>query len=160
MSKIGRNTPAPFSPNQLRSYFGNSKNANRVLWAKLEAHHAFVDSLMQSIPEYHIYLKAISPHYQRIFKGWVITYIIRLFALYQKYPAWFDHNPENILKANFIHIKIRLFRRLYTQVDKIGIPLEVSRKNFSIPYRHLNSMSKRAINELFDLSYFIVHKIK
>lgn len=73
MSKIGRNLPAPFSPNQLRSYFGSDKNSNRVLWGKLSPHHHLVDQLLSGIAEYHIYIGAISPHYQRIFKGWVIT---------------------------------------------------------------------------------------
>jgi len=159
MSKIGRNLPAHISPNQLRPYFGSDKNSNRVLWGKLESHHNLVDALLGGIPEYNIYLGAISPHYQRIFKGWVITYIVRLFALYQQRPEWFDNNPENVLKANFIHIKTRLFRRLYTQVDKIGLPLEVSRKNVSIPYRHLHNMSIRAVNELFDLSYLLIPKM-
>lgn len=159
MPKIGRNLPAPISPNILRNYFGSDKNSNRVLWGKLAPHHHLVDQLLGGIPEYHIYISAISPHYQRIFKGWVISYLVRLFALYQQHPSWFDHNIENVLKANFIHIKTRLFRRLYTQVDKIGIPLEVNRKNVSIPYRHLNNMSKRAVNELFDLSYLILPQI-
>lgn len=159
MSKIGRALPAHISPNQLRTYFGNDKNANRVLWGKLEPHHSFVDRLMHGIPEYHMYMGAISPHYQRIFKGWVITYLVRLFALYQKHPVWFDHNPENVLKSNFIHIKTRLFRRLYIQVDKIGMPLEVNRKNVSIPYSHLSKMSTKVIDELFDISCLMVPKI-
>lgn len=156
MSKIGRNLPAPFSPMQLRQYFGSNKNANRKLWGKLKQHHDFVDQLMGGIPEYHIYLNAISPHYQRIFKGWVITYLIRLFSLYQIHPAWFGHDPHNVLMANFIHIKTRLFRRLYTLVDKVGIPLEVSKKNVSIPRSHLKKMSERAVDQLFDMSYLIL----
>jgi hypothetical protein len=159
MSRFGRDLPPHISPNRLREYYGSSKNANRVLWGKLESYHYLVDELLGGIPEYHIYLKAISPHYQRIFKGWVVTYITKLLALYRANPQWFQHDPENMLKANFVHIKSRLFSRLYIQADKIGLPLNVNRKNVSIPYKHLCKMSSRFTNELWGLSNLVESKL-
>lgn len=159
MSKIGRSLPAHISPNRLREYYGSSKNTNRVLWGKLESHHHLVDELLGGIPEYHIYLRAISEHYQRIFKGWVITYIVKLLALYRANPQWFAHDPDNMMKANFVHIKSRLFSRLYIQADKIGLPLEVNRSNVSVSYKHLSKISTRFTNELWSLSSLMDSKI-
>jgi hypothetical protein len=56
MGKLGRDLPPHISPNRLREYCGSSKNFNRVLWGKFEAHHCLVDELLGEIPEYHIYL--------------------------------------------------------------------------------------------------------
>jgi hypothetical protein len=84
---------------------------------------------------------------------------VKLLAVYRAYPQWFAYDPENMLKSNFVHIKSRLFSRLYIQADKIGLPLDVNRKNVSIPYKHLCKMSTRFTDELWSLSEVMDSKI-
>ena len=55
---------------------------------------------------------SVSEHYQQIYKGWVLRYMIKLYALFLLRPQWFAHQSNLILISNIMPIRYRLAVRI------------------------------------------------
>lgn len=107
---MAKNLPSVTTPHQLKRYFPEK---SRNWYPKdLYKHYHLVDELMGNNgvtdESYYQYTRSVSEHYQRIYKGWVLRYYIKLLALYHYRPAWFGNQSNLILISNIMPIRNRL----------------------------------------------------
>lgn len=160
---MAKNLPVSITPHQLKEYYPDkSKN-----WfpKDLKKYYYLVDKLMGdngvTDRSYYQYMGSVSEHYQQIYKGWVLRYMIKLYALFLLRPQWFAHQSNLILISNIMPIRYRLAVRI--EAGKHWGRNGVKSDDFAqlIPAKYLFKMSDQFEDALIPIAKeMIVPKIK
>ena len=159
---MGKDLPASTTPRQLKGYF--PEKARNWFPKDLYNYYYLVDELMGNNgvtdESYYQYMSSVSEHYQKIYKGWVLRYYIKLLALYIHRPLWFGNQSNLIIISNIMLIRYRLAVRI--EAGKHWGRSHVKPDEFHrlIPAKHLFKMAEKFENALFPIAKEISRKIK